>query len=155
MTVLIRLGHYTSIYSDTGCSASESCLSCPLDRCVFDDGGASLRRTKKRAVVERAARLVDEEGYAVREAAKIMGVVERTVFRYLAEWRGVKGRRMLGSWGQCENCGGDVYRRPSEEGKRRYCSRSCWRERGWERHGKADVGGEAVVSWPSPGPRRA
>ena len=74
--------HFPVHYQDRGCGVSESCLTCPLPQCRYDDPGAYAeyqRRLRDQPI--RNAVLV--EGLTVEEAAQRFSVTVRTVFRVI------------------------------------------------------------------------
>lgn len=64
-------------YQDTGCSIAPRCLACPLARCRYDlppkRAGALLREAQLRTLLA--------QGLTADEAAVVMGVSRRTIFR--------------------------------------------------------------------------
>jgi len=69
-------------YRDEGCELAESCLDCPLPRCVYDEPGGK-QRWLKRLRAREMARLFTTEGKTVKELSLIFGVSQRTVQRAL------------------------------------------------------------------------
>lgn len=68
-------------YRDDGCEVSESCLTCPLPRCRYEEPGglrAILNESRDRKIIELRAR-----GVSVDALASRFGVSRRTVFRVL------------------------------------------------------------------------
>lgn len=72
----------TNIYTDTGCEASPSCLTCPLPVCKYDVPGGVRQARRLQADAERIA-VMEREGLMVAEAAERFGITERTMFRIL------------------------------------------------------------------------
>jgi len=69
-------------YRDEGCEFADSCLSCPLPKCIYDEPGGKqrwLKRLRDRKIV----RLFSTEGRGVKELALMFGLSERTVQRAL------------------------------------------------------------------------
>ncbi len=69
-------------YRDEGCEFADSCLSCPLTKCIYDEPGGRqcwLKRQRDRQIV----RLFTTEGKRVKELALIFGLSRRTVQRAL------------------------------------------------------------------------
>ena len=64
-----------------GCEAAESCLECPLDRCMHDVLGGRRRylRERRDALIGGLYR----RGKGSREIAREMGVSQRTIQRTL------------------------------------------------------------------------
>jgi len=73
-------------YRDTGCHVHPSCLSCPLERCLFDDPRAFYRRRSESRVL--AMIVLVSQGLTPTEVARNLGVSRRTVFRWLAGTKG-------------------------------------------------------------------
>jgi hypothetical protein len=74
------LPEYTR-YRDDGCDISESCLTCPLPRCRYEEPGglrALLNETRDRQIIQM--RLT---GVPVEELAGRFGISRRTVFRVI------------------------------------------------------------------------
>lgn len=76
-------------YPDRGCEAAPRCLSCPLERCRYDDP-AAYQRLRTGDVEAKALTL---QGMRPSEIAAHQGVRERTVFRRLARLRRYEERR--------------------------------------------------------------
>lgn len=70
----------STAYHDTGCSAHHSCLSCPLERCVYDEpeGG---KGAAQRARDEEIFRLYGDRGPDIQSLAMRFGVSRRTIHR--------------------------------------------------------------------------
>ena len=69
-------------YQDGGCEFAESCLGCPLPKCIHElPGGRQrwLKELRDKEVVRRFA----VEGRGVKEMALIFGVSQRTIQRIL------------------------------------------------------------------------
>lgn len=73
-------------YADTGCDLYDSCLSCPLERCRYDQPGGA-RRLLSRERDQRIVRLQRDEQLSVDLIAQRFAVSRRTVFRVLARER--------------------------------------------------------------------
>ncbi len=69
-------------YQDKGCEFSDSCLNCPLLRCIYDESGGRQRQLKKFRDMEMA-RLFTTEGKEVKELALRFDISQRTVQRAL------------------------------------------------------------------------
>ena len=73
-------------YRDEGCELADSCLSCPLPRCVYDEPGGRqhwLKSLRDREIV----RLANSEGKGIKELALMFGISQRTVQRALKRAR--------------------------------------------------------------------
>ena len=78
------LPEYTP-YQDTGCEVHNSCLTCPLVRCRYDEpGGARKLMSDQR---DRSIVMMQRSGATVTTIARRFGVSRRTVFRALARER--------------------------------------------------------------------
>jgi len=69
-------------YRDEGCEFADSCLNCPLSKCIYDEPGGRqrwLKRQRDRQIV----RLFTVEGKEVKELALTFGLSQRTVQRAL------------------------------------------------------------------------
>ena len=69
-------------YRDEGCEFADSCLNCPLSKCIYDEPGGRqrwLKRQRDRQIV----RLFTTEGKGVKELASMFGLSQRTVQRAL------------------------------------------------------------------------
>ena len=74
-------------YKDEGCDLADSCLNCPLPRCIYDEPGGRqrwLKNWRDRKIVRLFG-----EGKGVKELALIFGLSQRTIQRAL------KGSRLL------------------------------------------------------------
>jgi len=71
-------------YHDDGCEFGDSCLNCPLPKCVYDEPRGRQRWLKRQRDKE-IARLFNKEGKRVKELASIFGVSQRTVQRALKD----------------------------------------------------------------------
>ena len=69
-------------YRDEGCDLADSCLSCPLPRCIYDEAGGK-QRWLKRLRAREMTRLFTTEGKGIKELALLFGVSQRTVQRAL------------------------------------------------------------------------
>lgn len=70
-------------YRDEGCELADSCLNCPLPKCVYDQPGGKgrwLKRLRDREI----SRLINE-GKSVKELAVMFGVSQRTVQRAIKD----------------------------------------------------------------------
>jgi len=68
-------------YRDDGCNISESCFTCPLPRCRYEEPGglrALLNEARDREILDLRSR-----GVSVEHIADRFGVSRRTVFRVL------------------------------------------------------------------------
>ena len=65
-------------YSDDGCHVHPTCITCPLERCIYDDRRAQIlhRATEMRRAFHKGA--------SVRQVMKRFGISRRTVFRWMA-----------------------------------------------------------------------
>ncbi len=69
-------------YRDEGCDLADSCLNCPLPRCIYDQSGGKqrwLKRLRDRQII----RLASTEGKGVKELAMMFRLSQRTVQRAL------------------------------------------------------------------------
>ncbi len=69
-------------YRDEGCEFADSCLNCPLTKCIYDEPGGRqrwLKRQRDRQIVK----LFTTEGKRVKELALMFGLSQRTVQRTL------------------------------------------------------------------------
>jgi hypothetical protein len=69
-------------YRDEGCELADSCLNCPLPKCIYDEPGGRqhwLKRQRNRQIV----RLFTTEGKGVKELASMFNISRRTVQRVL------------------------------------------------------------------------
>ena len=69
-------------YRDEGCEFADSCLNCPLSKCIYDEPGGRqrwLKRQRDRQIVS----LFTIEGKGVKELALMFGLSQRTVQRAL------------------------------------------------------------------------
>jgi len=71
-------------YRDEGCEFAESCLNCPLQKCVYEQPGGG-QRWRKRQRDQEMARLFTAEGKGIRELALTFRVSQRTVQRALKQ----------------------------------------------------------------------
>ncbi len=72
-------------YRDDGCDISESCLTCPLPRCRYEEPGglrALLNETRDRQIIQLRLK-----GVPVEELAGRFGISRRTVFRVIGSAR--------------------------------------------------------------------
>ena len=72
-------------YRDEGCEFADSCLNCPLPKCIYDEPGGRqrwLKRQRDREIV----RLFYIEGKGVKELTLMFGVSQRTVQRALKNY---------------------------------------------------------------------
>lgn len=73
-------------YQDGGCELADSCLNCPLPRCIYDEPGGRQRHMKSLRNKEML-RLFAIEGKEIRELALIFDISQRTVHRALKRAR--------------------------------------------------------------------
>ena len=74
-------------YPDTGCAAAEcdSCLKCPLPKCVEDMDRVERSRFKRGSDRDREwVHVIRRERLSARQAAERFGVAERTIYRVKA-----------------------------------------------------------------------
>jgi len=69
-------------YRDEGCEFADSCLNCPLPRCIYDQPGGKQHWQKGLRDVEMT-RLFITKGNGVKELALRFGISQRTVQRAL------------------------------------------------------------------------
>ncbi len=77
-------------YRDEGCEFADSCLNCPLPKCIYDQPGGRhrwLKGTRDREIL----RLASSEAKGVKELALRFGVSQRTVQRVLKRMRNESG----------------------------------------------------------------
>ena len=72
-------------YRDTGCEVNDSCLTCPLPQCKFDDPAwyHQYRRDNR----DRQIYAQCQRGLTAFQAANVFGVSPRTVHRALRRMR--------------------------------------------------------------------
>lgn len=97
-----RLPEHTH-YQDTGCAISPSCLSCPLEQCIFDEpigGRGAAQQTRDEAIFLRYRTMAEQArrgGQAsckapdVRSLATDFNVSRRTIHRVVQRMRQQKG----------------------------------------------------------------
>ena len=68
-------------YKDEGCEFAESCLSCPLERCIHDEPGGKQHFVKE--LRNREILRLYTTGREIRELAAMFGISQRTVHRAL------------------------------------------------------------------------
>lgn len=79
----MRIGHGN--YRDTGCKAvSDSCLSCPLPKCKYDDPDWQIRG---RQIRDDKIHRLRRTGWSVPRIADEMDLKPRTVYRIVAAER--------------------------------------------------------------------
>ena len=69
-------------YQDNGCELADSCLNCPVARCVYDEPGGKqryIKRLRDKQILE----LFTTEGKGMGELAAMFGISQRTVQRVL------------------------------------------------------------------------
>jgi len=69
-------------YRDEGCEFADSCLNCPLEKCIYDEPGGRQHYTKRLRAKE-IARLFTTGGKEIKELALMFGLSQRTVQRAL------------------------------------------------------------------------
>ncbi len=69
-------------YRDKGCEFADSCLNCPLTKCIYDEPGGR-QRWLKRQRDKQIVRLFTTDGKRVKELALMFGLSQRTVQRAL------------------------------------------------------------------------
>ena len=69
-------------YRDEGCDLADSCLNCPLPRCIYDQAGGK-QRWLKRSRDREITRLAGTVGKGVKELATMFRLSQRTVQRAL------------------------------------------------------------------------
>ena len=76
--------HCETIYEDTGCELAPSCLNCPFPICIKYEGranGIELQGYKRHlSDLQKVERI---SGIPTKEAARVLNVTVRTVFRIL------------------------------------------------------------------------
>lgn len=70
-------------YSDTGCFVHPSCLTCPLDICIFEHGRGTELRRAERLQRAREALALSQAGWSVDRLMKHLACSRRQVFRLL------------------------------------------------------------------------
>ena len=73
-------------YQDGGCEFANSCLNCPLAKCIYDEPGGKQRHIK-RLRDRKILGLFTTEGKGIRELASMFGISQRTVQRTLKRVR--------------------------------------------------------------------
>ena len=73
-------------YEDTGCEVSESCLSCPLPQCKYDDP-IWYQKHRRLARDLKVLSVMRMESLSVEEAAERFSVTVRTIFRIMRRCR--------------------------------------------------------------------
>ena len=68
-------------YKDEGCELSPSCLECPFERCILEEGGVASARKKER---NQEIKDLANQGVTVPELAERYGVNVRTIQRVLS-----------------------------------------------------------------------
>ena len=74
-------------FPDTGCVIHPSCLSCPMERCIYDEPQEGRRETQQRRD-QAIYRQYLAQGHDIRALAERFGVSRRTVHRAVARMRG-------------------------------------------------------------------
>ena len=69
-------------YKDEGCELAPSCLECPFDRCLLEEGGVATVQKKER---NQEIKELAEKGMTVPELAEKYGVSDRTIQRVLSK----------------------------------------------------------------------
>ncbi len=72
-------------YRDEGCEFADSCLNCPLPKCIYDQPGGRQHWLKGQRDSE-IVRLFYMEGEGVKELVLMFGVSQRTVQRALKNY---------------------------------------------------------------------
>ena len=92
-------------YQDSGCTVSPSCLSCPLEQCIFDEpigGRDAAQQTRDEAIFLRYCAMAEQArrgGQAsykapdVRSLATDFNVSRRTIHRVVQRMRQREGDR--------------------------------------------------------------
>ena len=77
--------YWPANWLDTGCKLSPSCLACPLPQCIHDRPHGQYQRelTRRQDLVSLPVALA----LPLAEAARVLGVTERTVHRIRARGR--------------------------------------------------------------------
>ena len=73
-------------YRDDGCEFADSCLNCPLPRCIYDQP-RGRQRWLKRLRDKEIVRLASSDRKGVKELALRFSVSQRTVQRVLERMR--------------------------------------------------------------------
>ena len=79
-------------YRDEGCDLADSCLNCPLPRCIYDHPRGRQRWLKGLRDREMA-KLFNTEGKRIKELASIFGLSQRTVQRALKNYLSTPSKR--------------------------------------------------------------
>ncbi len=69
-----------TLYKDTGCELSPSCLACHLE-CCAEDQPRGKQRFRQRATAAAVKSLL-RQGYTQVQIARMLGVSDRTIRRY-------------------------------------------------------------------------
>ena len=67
-------------YKDEGCELSPSCLECPFDKCIIEEGGVIMARKQER---NQEIKELANKGVSVPELVDRYGVSFRTIQRIL------------------------------------------------------------------------
>ena len=70
-------------YRDEGCEFSNSCLNCPLPKCIYDQPRGRQHWLKQQRDTE-VVKLVTTEGKGTKDLATMLGISQRTVQRVLS-----------------------------------------------------------------------
>lgn len=76
-----------------GCAVHDHCLTCPLARCVFEEGGATAEKQARTADRNEGILQWSREGQSVQDIMRRFGVSYRTVLRVRAAAGAVPRRR--------------------------------------------------------------
>jgi hypothetical protein len=79
--------YWPSHWADNGCKLAPSCLACQLPQCIHDRPQGQYQRELTRR--QDLVRLPVALALPLAEAARMLGVTERTVHRILARGRQV------------------------------------------------------------------
>jgi len=69
-------------YQDEGCEFADSCLNCPLSKCIHDEPRGRQHRLKRQRDGQ-IVKLFTAEGKGAKELALMFGISQRTVQRAL------------------------------------------------------------------------
>ena len=73
-------------YQDEGCEFANSCLNCPLEKCIYDESRGKQHYIKRLRDKEIARRFTND-GKEIKELALMFGLSQRTVQRALKRAR--------------------------------------------------------------------
>ncbi|OGT54303.1 MAG: hypothetical protein A3E01_15170 [Gammaproteobacteria bacterium RIFCSPHIGHO2_12_FULL_63_22] len=75
------------VYLDTGCDLHANCLTCPFERCRYDEPSPGRGLAVKTRLMEQELAGLRRQGLTMDEIAQRWGVARRTAYRVLAKQR--------------------------------------------------------------------